>query len=199
MDNKFDSKEEMYISWWINDLMKEGMITKVVYQPEPFHLSPSFTVDYYVPYKKKEGGKYVSEPIISKHIYTPDIYVEWSNDAINIFVHDLLGDLKKKKNRLFILPFCQYDHDKETWYSFFEVKPNHDRHNMTRLAKINIQWVFYKYSKYVNIITPEKLFKKTFTPERYLYTDKSGKPRKIKFKTILIKDYIKSKEKWKTF
>jgi len=55
---------------------------------------------------------------------------------------------------------------------------------MTRLAKINIKWVWDKYGVFVNIIIPEKHFDKTFTPKRFLTTDKSGKPRKIKYKNI---------------
>jgi hypothetical protein len=34
------------------------------------------------------------------------------------------------------------------------------------------------------------IFKKTFTPERYLLTDKSFKPRKIKYATRSIKEFI---------
>ena len=32
----FDSKEEMYFQWWIDDLVSAGYIDEVVYQPEPF-------------------------------------------------------------------------------------------------------------------------------------------------------------------
>lgn len=72
--------------------------------------------------------------------------------------------------------------------SFIEVKPSFDQNNMTRLAVLNQKWVFEKFGLFINIVIPEKLFAKTFTPKRYLTCDKSSVKRKIKYKNIISLD-----------
>ena len=185
LENEFDSKGELYFSWWINQLIEARYIESVEYQPEPFSLSGQVNVDRFEPYKKKEGGKYVPEEILAGHIYTADVLIYWTQKAINLFAFPLEGDLRKKKNRSFLQLLCQQD-SVGKWFSFIEVKPSFDQNNMTRLAKINQKWVFEKYGIFVNIVIPEKHFEKTFTPTRYFYTDKSGKPRAIKYKNRLL-------------
>ena len=61
---------------------------------------------------------------------------------------------------------------------------------MTRLAVNNIKDVYEKYDDYITMIKVPIIFKKTFTPERYLLTDKSFKQRKIKYATRSIKEFI---------
>ena len=41
-----------------------------------------------------------------------------------------------------------------------------------------------EYNEYIQIVTPNKVFNATFTPERYLLTDKSFIPRKLKYKNV---------------
>jgi hypothetical protein len=83
---------------------------------------------------------------------------------------------------------------KGRYFSYIEVKPSFDFKNMTRLVKINQKWVFEKHHIYINIVVPEHLFNRTFTPLKYFTTDKSGKPRKIKYKNkITLQEYLKSK------
>ena len=61
---------------------------------------------------------------------------------------------------------------------------------MTRLVKINIKWVWSLHNEYVQIVVPEKMFKQTFTPERYMYTDKSNRMRVIKYKIIDLDGFL---------
>ena len=51
-------------------------------------------------------------------------------------------------------------------------------------------WIYDKWKLYINKCIPEQLFKDTFTPKRFLFTDKTGKPRKIKHKIVLINSPI---------
>ena len=71
---------------------------------------------------------------------------------------------------------------------------------MTRLAKINFKWVWEKYGIFINLFVPPKHFDKSFTPKKYMTTDKSHKPRKINYNNIiLLPDYIKQHEEWMKF
>jgi hypothetical protein len=54
------------------------------------------------------------------------------------------------------------------------------------------KWVYQKYNIYVQKIIPDNLFKESFTPIKYLLTDKSGRARKIDYKTISISQYLES-------
>ena len=47
-----------------------------------------------------------------------------------------------------------------------------------------------KYKTYINLFVPPKIFKKTFTPKRYLLTDVSKTKRKINFPTKSLEEFI---------
>lgn len=116
--------------------------------------------------------------IVREHIYTPDFYAEWKNSAIGIFVGEGC-------------PFV--DHIP---YSIIEVKPAYDANNMTRLFKLNQKWVLDKIGAYVHLVIPEKLFRSTFAPQRYLLTDKGKGVRKISVPYLNLNEYIqRSSEK----
>ena len=155
-EQQFDSNEEIYFSWWLNELKALGYIKEIIHQPEAYPLSSQVNSEYFEPYKKKEGGKYVSEEILPPHVYTPDVKVIWDESAIGLFTTPLLSEARKKKNRSFQTIICQQEFKwkedpKDPYYSMIEVKPSFDQNNMTRLAKINIKWVWEKHGDFVNI------------------------------------------------
>jgi hypothetical protein len=203
MIQQFDSHEEQYMDWWLQELKALGYIKEIIHQPTAYPLSSQVNVDYFEPYKKKEGGKLVSEEILPPHVYTPDVKVIWDESAIGLFATPLHSEARKKKNRSFQTIICQDVEVTETgkgaevkfhYYSIIEVKPSFDQNNMTRLAKINIKWVWEKHGDFVNIIIPEQHFHKTFTPQKFLFTNKSGQPRKIKYKNIVtLKEFLSKK------
>ena len=182
---EFDSDEEMYFSWWLEELKELGYINKIEYQPEAFSLSSSIWVDYIEHMKTKD--KYVTEEVLKGHIYTCDFYVEWNSDfdKSNKVSTSLTSGIRKKKSASLQFILSQLNPDKPKSFSYIEVKPSYDMNNMTRLAKINQKWVWEKHGIFVNIVIPEKHFNKTFTPERFRTTNKSGKPRKIKYKNLI--------------
>ena len=74
----------------------------------------------------------------------------------------------------------------ETW---LEIKPKFDQNNMTRLFKINQKWVFDKHGLFVDLVIPETLFEKTFTPKDYLTTP-TGKQRKLNYKPKSCQEWL---------
>lgn len=196
-EQQFDSNEEIYFSWWLNELKALGYIKEIIHQPTAYPLSGQVNSEYFEPYKKKEGGKYVTEEILPAHVYTPDVKIIWDASALGVFTEMLNSSVRKKKNRSFQTIICQTTGEIEDglgYYSIIEVKPSFDQNNMTRLAKINIKWVMEKHGDFVNIIIPENHFHKTFTPKKFLFTNKSGKARKIKYKNVVtLKELLSSK------
>lgn len=147
---EFDSKEEEWFSWWLDELEEKGYI-------HSYGRATSYTL--FEPDKRHK---------MRGHEYTPDFFVTWENGAINAL-------------RLpFIYELC-----------IIEVKPSFDAHNMTRLFKLNQKWVYQKYGIYVELVIPEKLFKSTFAPKRFRYTDSGKGLRKLKESYLNIDEYIK--------
>jgi hypothetical protein len=156
---QFDSKEEEWFSWWLDELKDRGYV-------KHYDRAISFSLFEAVKELKLRG-----------HEYTPDFEVCWKLGAINelkLGIHNwpLLAGFSMEK-------------------SIIEIKPSFDAHNMTRLFKLNQKWVYSKYGIYVELVIPEKLFEKTFCPDRFRYTDSGKGLRKLKQSYLNIDDYIK--------
>jgi hypothetical protein len=179
---EFDSTEEMHFYWWVKELKEAGYVNSYLPHPKPIVLSPEIRLEYTKPMKRVED-KILSHSILRGHEYTYDGLIQWNDKAKNIF-HNNLDEANHAwtKDRFDKL-ISNYDLCK------IEVKPMYDQNNMTRLAVINQKWVFEKTGYFINIVKPEKLFAKTFTPDRYRYTDKSKQARKIKFKTRTLQEF----------
>jgi hypothetical protein len=176
----FDSSGEMHFYWWCEELINAGYIESVLTQPLEFQLSGAIGERYIKPMKKVED-KVMEKIVMNPHIYTPDVQVKWTEKAENIFFIRFpqfrIGNNKE------LLNLIKADCD---MISLIELKPIFDQNNMTRLAVINQKWVMDKFKVFVNIEIPEKLFDKTFTPQRYLMCDVStAKKRKINYKNII--------------
>jgi len=177
------SNEEIYFSWYLDELIENGYVVKYKQQPIPFSLSDKITKSYQktIVLKTKTKVEDKLEIILNKHIYTCDFKILWDIKAYGIF-YCYLNDKIKQNSNLVIA-------DKNN-ISFAETKADYDMNNMTRLFTINQKWVFSKFGIIINLCKLPKHFKDTFTPTKYLFTDKSKKPRKINYKVITLKQYI---------
>lgn len=75
---QYKSKEELYFSWYLDELKEQGLISGYEYEIEPYVLFESFTY-YDQQFKKKIN--------IREHIYTPDFIIynnktTWLSDHI---------------------------------------------------------------------------------------------------------------------
>ena len=169
---KFDSSEEKYFDWYLQTLLNNGFIKSYDFNTLSWDLSSKKTYEWEKK-MKLVPNKIMETTILHPHIYTPDVVVEWNQNAKNLFYQNLEDNEK-------ITTYFYAQDDVSRW----EIKGDFDYQNMTRLARVNIKWVMEKYGIYVQIVSPNKTFNKTFTPERYLLTDKSFKPRKLKYKNV---------------
>lgn len=177
----FDSKEELYYSWYLDELQDAGYINN--YQAQHvFKLLPDVNHAYTKKMKRVED-KEIEYSIMKGHIYTTDFKIEWNESAKGIFYEDLTDPPENT-------PLTKAHYIANDGISYIEIKPKFDYKNMTRLVKINIKWVWSLHNEYVQIVVPEKMFKQTFTPERYMYTDKSNRMRVIKYKIIDLDGFL---------
>jgi len=173
MQHNFDSDEELYFSWYLDELVKKGYVDHWKKNDISFPITDGLKHTYIKPMKKVED-KVMVQTLLNPSSYTPDFTIKWKLKALGIFVSKNNGTEKIDT------PFICNNH----MVSIDEIKGNFDSQNMTRLANNNIKSVWYRHKVYINMIKVPNIFNKTFTPSRYLLTDKSMKPRKINYKNV---------------
>jgi len=181
-----ESNEEMHFTWWLEELKEAGYVKQFT-RAQSFTLSEPVQYDILVP-RKKVDDKFEKRELLSGHIYTPDFFILWDKPARGTFIrpaeYPMLPEWKD-------IPFpAKYDEVIDEYFSLVEIKPAFDQNNMTRLFIINQKWMMDKFGLYVIKIIPKKLFQHTFTPSRYLITDKSNKPRLLDYKTTSLQEYV---------
>ena len=181
----YDSPEELYVSWYLDELEEAGYVERYLHQPKSLELSDKKTFPWEKVLKTKR--KQMSSTLLQGHIYTPDFSVTWEESAEELFFKSIFF----ARNNVKGIMFANWPNDAFNFYSYIEVKPIFDRNNMTRLFTINQKWVYDKYGIYVQKIIPQKLFKDTFTPQRYLSTDSGKQKRKLNFAPRTLAEYIK--------
>lgn len=184
---QFDSEEERHLFNYFMELKAAGYVKSVTFEPHSFQLSDKLDVNWIKQMKTK--NKPVVSSLMQEHIYTADFLVEWEDCARGIFFNDMNF---ASNNKAFF--YANSGGHEEDYYSFIECKPKFDMHNMTRVATINVKWVWDKYGEYVQIVKPlggpKALFQATFTPSRYRFTDKTLKPRKLKWKPRSLVEFV---------
>jgi hypothetical protein len=183
---EFDSDEEKYFSWYLDELLQAKYISRWVFQPYTYRLSRIEKYSVATQLKNKVGTKRLS--LFRAHEYTPDFGVEFTPKSRRLF-YNLIGDGIDLRTAPFI---ANYEHD--TPYGIVEIKPSFDRNNMIRLFRINQKWMFFQNKLYVQEVVVDKkngrgLFADTFTPIKYLKTP-TGKDRTLKFKPKTLKEFV---------
>lgn len=184
-DIVFDSEEERLFYLYCEELRLEGFIEGFDYQPEPFVLLED--VKYSWKKELKTKTKNMESKLFQGHIYTPDFKIYWNELGRGVFFNEVEDEVKLKE-----VPFVAQEK-----VSYIETKGAFDFNNMTRLAIINIKWVYEKYGIYVNKIIPNGkktcLFAKTFVPKEAMLTAKTKKPKKYKFTVNSLENYLEKR------
>ncbi len=198
---------EMYFEWYLNELKDAGYIHRYTREAETFELFPQYKAYRNKRHKTKEPT--VEEfNLLQKLVYTYDYRIYWENKSMYLFFQESdFSDrtklqLQKYNHTLF---WAQYDAESKMWVSDVDVKPVP---NAARFSKgLNSYITFpilqkallWLYGRYVNKVVPIPsrssgntlaLFPNSFTPIRYLHTDKATMARKIHFRTITMATYI---------
>lgn len=194
---EFDSDEERYFEWYLEELHGYGIVLGYVYQPDSFEL---FTgVRYKKEHKKvlkTKTNEWVAEhSLLNPHVYTPDYKIIWDRIALKLFVN-IIGERVKEDK-----PFWGHlDSSNSDLFTYLDVKGGFvGRNNSSAVLFPNNQkWVYEKYKIFVQKIVvsnkKESIFKKTFTPAKYKITERSFKPRVIHYSPILtLEQFINQK------
>lgn len=184
---QFDSKEELYFSWWCEELEQAGYIDSWN-QCKSYELGEKI-INRYVE-KLKSKSKEKEQTILSGSEYTPDFEINWNPSAFELFYHEFpyLGADYKINTNLLLAKFER--HNETCCKSIIEIKPSFDKNNMTRLNQLNRRWMYQKHSIFVNLIKVPDIFKDTFTPKKYLLTDTGKQQRIIHFPIVSLEQFV---------
>lgn len=179
----YDSKEELYFSWYLDELVEAGYVARYEPQPESFLLADTVIYEYEKHLKTKT--KTLFKTLLREHIYSPDFRVVWHKKVKGVFYDSIYGQVN-----LLSVPFFTVNSN----ISYIEIKPAFSLHNSQREFSINQKWMFQKHGFYVQkIIIANKgnnLFAKTFTPAKYLYTEKTKKLKKLKYQPRMLSEFL---------
>ena len=196
----YDSKEEVYFTWYLEELKAHGFIKKYQYQPKPFDITEPVHAIQIIRRVKKTRTKTVM--LLRQHSYQADFLVIWEPKAKNIFFHTIDEITSGSYMRYDDLPFIA-NINKEEAFSVIDVKGNFSQNDAYRRFSTDQKLVFMKAKIYVQKIipypsidkhgkikTPSAIFLKTFVPTRYLLTDKTRKKRVINYPHRTIQQYV---------
>jgi hypothetical protein len=182
--NEVRSDEEWYFSFWLDELVSIGIVKRYMYESNTFTLSKAKTYPHLLIMKTKT--KLTEKSLLEGHEYTPDWCIEWSEEYLNRFYRIINDETCTVK-----CPFFAIRSTKDGKpYTFIETKGSYDANNMIRLFRITQKWLYDKYGLYVELLKIPDLFKKTWVPDKYRYTNKTMQPRTINFKAITLNEYL---------
>ena len=161
-----DSDEEVYAIWWLEELLQAGYIEKYE-RSETYQLAEPIKRQYTKHLKTRQ--RYVEGHVAQGAKYTPDFKIYWTSKALGVFATFYDGYNKKTT------PFYCDSQLRTT----LEIKGMHDRNREIPLYTIKIKWLFQVHGIFVHMVKMPKLFNDTFTPMRYMTTNKSGKARSM--------------------
>lgn len=182
----FDSNEELVFSWYLNELKDRNIVDNWIYQPNSFILSYPF--ERTVKKVLKTSEKYVKKAFLRGHTYKADFAITWNKEFKDKIFFTLHGN-NEGKNIYFVANTSKIDEN--IHYTLVDVKGTYNQQDAWRRFSIEQKWIFTMYGLYVQKVIPDELFKKTFTPARYCFTNKTMKPRKLKWRAVTVDEYIK--------
>lgn len=155
----YKNNEELFFSYYLDELKENGLIERYEYEPETFELSPEVTFNYVktTQLKAKVKTENKTKALLHKHNYTPDFKIiptSWGYMS-NIF-EDSLQEF----------PIFVTSKVKDKYYSYIDIKGQHAGKLSTAVTfPLNQKWMYDKHSIYVQKIKPFDLFKETFMPK----------------------------------
>ncbi len=198
--NKSDKNfTELYFEWWLDELKKVGLVKEYQREPTTFELRQPKQI-FFKQYFKKKEPIYRSFNLDASVTYTPDYRVVFSSKMI----YKLLGVINSDdvllddgdntdgniyQETLFYLQEQFVDYPEETCVVYFDVKPPSKALRFSGALGSSRDFPKNKillretHGIIVNKVVPigqaDSLFKKTFMPVRYRYTDSGSMVRKV--------------------
>ena len=186
------SDEEVYFSWWLDDMREEGLIVEEKYEEVKYTIFDKVDLEWEVQMKTKTKMKKYN--ILHAGTYTPDWVLTFDKRVMGIITGGAPAPEKEKP----FFTFCEFEDFTDLPTVVLDVKG--DRGGRQKNAsehtypfKQKMMWTRFRI--YVHTVRIPELFAATFTPHRYFFTDESGAKRKIsKWKPRTLQELLASRE-----
>ncbi len=211
VDKTKEHNDEMYFSWYLDELVAHGYLKRYYREPETIVVMPSYKYKREKHYKTKPN-EHEEISLFQSITYTYDFRLIWEEKAKYIFTEVF----QKKEDAsfkfgipTFISHYVTIAGEVEL-VSYVDVKP-HQSAAQFGGGKLASFYTFPFIQKillstrglYINKAIPRNsgkyglrtcLFATTFTPSRYKFTDIDSRLRKIKFRVVPITTYVKNQQ-----
>lgn len=199
----------MYFEWYLDELESNGFIERYDRELETIMVIPPY-IHQREKHLKKLPNKEEDFAFINALEYTYDYRIIWKEKALHIFT-DIFDPDKPFifGQPEFVSHYIEVDGFTQI-VSYVDVKPHYmaAQYNsgMSSFYTFPIiqKILMFMRSIYINKAMPINsgkygvntcLFAKTFTPNRFLFTDKAQQQRSIKFRTVSISAYVKRQQR----
>ena len=157
----YKNNEELFFSYYLDEMKELGLIESYKYEPETFELSPEVTFDYIknTQLKTKIKIEEKTKALLHKHCYTPDFKIlpGLKGTDLNIF---------SENYSTFPIFIMKLEDESGCFLTYIDIKGQHAGKLSTAVTfPLNQKWMFSKHEIYVQKIKPFDLFKQTFTPK----------------------------------
>lgn len=191
MKHNIDSDEELWFSWWLDELVGAGYV--IDYTDAKTYLL-SEKLDYQYLDIKKTKNTLKEQSLMQQHVYTPDFEIKWAKKALDIFINPPITALELTDNSILCRNTLLNKLNKNLFIKsgdsmLVEIKGGYSKFGGLKENAINRKWLFSRYSLYVNLVKVPDIFKNTFTPNKFLLTP-TGKQRLIHFKIKTLNEFI---------
>jgi hypothetical protein len=170
------SDEEKYFVWWLEEMLASGYILSYTYEENVYTLYEPVKSTWIKKCKKKD--KVESLHLLNGAVYTPDFCLCWAPKSEGVFF-SLISPMSKRPL------FITFNKDGKT-LSEVDVKGGGGSTGLKNASMhtfpLKQKEMWEKYGIFVNKVIPKDLFRDSFTPDRYLYTDAEGSTRLRKLK-----------------
>jgi hypothetical protein len=170
----YRSDEEIYMSWWLDELVEAGYVKHYKYEERTLILMNEVKMPWTE--QMKTGTKKREHHLFAQSTYTPDFEITWNTKAFGIFIPGFATAHRPY--------FMGAEYVDDCADCLIDVKGDHamgaSRGNFSQFSfpyKQKMAWQNLKI--YVQKVVPIKLFRETFVPQRYLLTDGGGQKRKL--------------------
>lgn len=204
-----ENDDEMYFTWYLDELIQFGYLKSYDREPETLIVLPAYEhtrEKHYVNKKNEEDSFNLLQPIT----YTYDFRLIWHHSATYVFTEIFTkGKPFKFGEPTFISHYIKM-HGETEIISYVDVKPHVSaaRFGGGKLASFYTFPFIQKFlmvtrGLYINKAIPKNqgnfgintcLFAKTFTPNRYKFTDQAGQLRKLKWRITPITSYVQRQQ-----
>lgn len=203
----FDSKEEMWFSYYLSELKERGFIKDFIHQPYTFTMTEPYMSNMFV--EKRNHNEQKDVKLLNESTYTPDFEITWDKKANGLLYWVQGGVYKRgaypysKPRRDYFVPFVANTNGLGQTLSYVDVKGTFgasDRSFSLTQKFMASQGTFVQ--KIVISLCEKGLFYKTFFPRFVVASEVYKKDYKRKGKLIAkegdskIKVDIRLIEKW---